>query len=166
MHAARSGHADCAAQLLDAGATLDARTPKNSDALMIAAFSRHADVVRLLLERGADPTRQNEEGQTARDMAQMPTSASRMAGKMGEKYGTTPDQMAQKVKEEMEAAIAETANSPHEEQAIKEALPEPIAALASVVQKMQNQTSERLRREAESQAEILALLPTTTGKVQ
>lgn len=42
------------ARLLDAGAAIDARDTEGRTALMAAAFMDHDDVVRLLLDRGAD----------------------------------------------------------------------------------------------------------------
>ena len=166
MHAIRTGQTECAALLLDAGATINARDKKGRDALMLAALWRHADVVRLLLSRGADPTRQSDDGKTAWDWAQAPTIASRMAGKLGEKYGTTPDQVAETVKEEMTKEATKDVSSLRQEQAIVEALPAPTAMLTNFIQTMQNNTNERLRREAENQAEILILLEGSAAKIQ
>lgn len=58
--AVQAGHAGITAQLLDAGATPDARTRFRTPmhgrqtALMLAVCQRHADVAGLLLQRGAD----------------------------------------------------------------------------------------------------------------
>jgi ankyrin repeat protein len=70
-YAADDGDVDKARMLLDAGACvneraadLDRRTP-----LMDAAFWGRPDMVRLLIERGADPTMQNACGSTAFEVA-------------------------------------------------------------------------------------------------
>ena len=43
------------AQLLDAGALIDACDSRGYSALMLAAYSGHSEAFQLLLERGADP---------------------------------------------------------------------------------------------------------------
>ena len=48
----------------------DARGDQRSTALILAAEAGHVDVVRLLLERGANPKRRNQQGQTARELAE------------------------------------------------------------------------------------------------
>ena len=53
--AARQGDVDSARLLLDAGARIDATAADGSAPLALAAFSDQATVVKLLLERGADP---------------------------------------------------------------------------------------------------------------
>ncbi|MEZ5288361.1 MAG: ankyrin repeat domain-containing protein [Vicinamibacterales bacterium] len=53
--AAQSGDAGSAALLADAGAPLDDRAADGNTPLVLAAFSGHGEVARLLLEKGADP---------------------------------------------------------------------------------------------------------------
>jgi uncharacterized protein len=55
--------------LLEHHAYIDAESPNRSTPLMLAAMYGHADVVRLLLEEGADPSLRNEQGLTAVDFA-------------------------------------------------------------------------------------------------
>ncbi|OOG85258.1 hypothetical protein B0E41_09025 [Hydrogenophaga sp. A37] len=50
-------------------AYIDAESPNKSTPLMLASHYGHADVVRLLLEEGADPSLRNEQGLTAVDFA-------------------------------------------------------------------------------------------------
>nr|CAA9235529.1 hypothetical protein AVDCRST_MAG63-1175 [uncultured Armatimonadetes bacterium] len=74
--AARRGDVEAVRGLLDAGAIIDAPSPPEpfnnqggDTALMLAAFEGHAPVVRLLLDRGADPKATNNRGQTAMNRA-------------------------------------------------------------------------------------------------
>lgn len=60
---------DMARLLLEHHAYIDAESPNRSTPLMLAAMYGHADVVRLLLEEGADPSLRNEQGLTAVDFA-------------------------------------------------------------------------------------------------
>lgn len=53
MYAAEEGHADVVAQLIDAGAELDATNDMGKTALMIAAARGHNDIVEMLVEAGA-----------------------------------------------------------------------------------------------------------------
>jgi ankyrin repeat protein len=65
LFAAREGHIDAAAALLDAGA--DVNQPRNGDAttpLLMATLNGHFDLGKLLLERGADPNAAAENGAT------------------------------------------------------------------------------------------------------
>lgn len=57
------------ATLLDAGAQVNAEDNRGRTALMIAAERGHADIVKLLLARGADPKHTDRQGKTARDLA-------------------------------------------------------------------------------------------------
>jgi ankyrin repeat protein len=68
---APAGGADVARALLDAGAKVNAEDVRQMTALMLAIASDHADphTVRVLLERGADPTHKDREGLTALDWA-------------------------------------------------------------------------------------------------
>lgn len=50
-------------------AYIDAESPNKSTPLMMAAHYGHPDLVRLLLEEGADPALRNEQGLTAVDFA-------------------------------------------------------------------------------------------------
>ena len=64
--AAEKGDMDEVERLLAAGANVDARTtggfPRNSTPLSIAAFYDHLDVMRLLLDRGADIEARDNKG--------------------------------------------------------------------------------------------------------
>src|SRR5215210_3853413 len=55
FEAAALGDAGRLSELLDAGADPDAFAPDGATALTLAAFFKHPEAVRLLLERGADP---------------------------------------------------------------------------------------------------------------
>lgn len=55
--------------LLEHHAYIDAESPNRSTPLMLAAMYGHADLVRLLLEEGADASLRNEQGMTAVDFA-------------------------------------------------------------------------------------------------
>ena len=55
--------------LLEQHAYIDAESPNKTTPLMMAARYGTPDVVRLLLEEGADPTLRNEQGLTALDFA-------------------------------------------------------------------------------------------------
>ena len=57
------------AQLLDRGVPVNAVYENQLTALMWSAGQGHADVVRLLLARGADPTPRDDRGLRAADMA-------------------------------------------------------------------------------------------------
>jgi ankyrin repeat protein len=62
--AAGDGDAAQVSRLLDAGIDANARTSNGSYALNNAAVEVRVDVVRLLLDRGADPNVQNGQGDT------------------------------------------------------------------------------------------------------
>jgi uncharacterized protein len=69
------------ALLLDRGAPIDAASPTQRTALMMAARYGPEESVRLLLARGADPKRRNELGQHAGDFARM-AGRDRLAGEL------------------------------------------------------------------------------------
>lgn len=73
LHYAVSGgtpqHAQIVALLLEHSAYIDATSPNGSTPLMLAARYGSDDIVRLLLQEGADPTLKNQLGLTARDFA-------------------------------------------------------------------------------------------------
>ncbi|MFP8778010.1 ankyrin repeat domain-containing protein [Hydrogenophaga sp. RWCD_12] len=55
--------------LLERHAYIDAESPNKTTPLMMAAMYGHPDVVRLLVEEGADPSLRNQQGLTAVDFA-------------------------------------------------------------------------------------------------
>ena len=66
MTCASTGNATAVRVLLGRGADVNAKEPsQNQDALMWAASERHPDVVRLLVEAGADPRAHTKKGFTA-----------------------------------------------------------------------------------------------------
>ncbi len=64
-YAVFAGHADIARLLMAKGADVNARTPNDSTALMLAAREGQADIARALLEAGADTKPENEWGDNA-----------------------------------------------------------------------------------------------------
>src|SRR5262249_12028312 len=71
LAAAPAGSPEVIKALLDAGAKIEAADVRKMTPLMLAVAGDHADprVVRLLLERGADPNHQDREGFSAIDWA-------------------------------------------------------------------------------------------------
>ncbi len=71
FQAVREGDVDGVSQLLDRDPKLvkERDTAFGATALHWAALRGHAEVVKLLLERGADPAARNKAGETARDVA-------------------------------------------------------------------------------------------------
>lgn len=67
---AEAASADVVRLLLEHFAYIDAESPNKSTPLMMAARYGTPQVVRLLLEEGADPTLRNEQGLTALDFAE------------------------------------------------------------------------------------------------
>jgi len=62
---ARNGELDALSELLDAGLPANLTNSKGDTLLILAAYHRHPEVVRALLEHGADHARVNDNGQTA-----------------------------------------------------------------------------------------------------
>lgn len=62
---ARDGRAAELAAYVDAGVPVDLTNGKGDTLLVLAAYHRRADAVRVLLARGADHARTNDRGQTA-----------------------------------------------------------------------------------------------------
>jgi len=65
--------------LLDAGARLDDRDARGRTALMIAAEGGRAEIVALLLARGADPSLKDEGGKRAADLTSLSSLRERLA---------------------------------------------------------------------------------------
>jgi ankyrin repeat protein len=63
--AIQNGHAECALELIQAGADLSVIGLSRRDALMNAAATGQAEVVRALLKTGANPNTKDKEGKTA-----------------------------------------------------------------------------------------------------
>jgi ankyrin repeat protein len=61
-YAATNGHVEVVRYLLERHAYIDAQSPNRTTPLMMAARHKRPDVVRLLVEAGADPTPRNEAG--------------------------------------------------------------------------------------------------------
>ena len=68
-YAATNGHVALIRLLLEHHAYIDAASPNASTPLMMAAFYGSPAAVKLLLECGADPTLQNDQGLSALDFA-------------------------------------------------------------------------------------------------
>ena len=62
---ARHGDLDRLVEALDAGVPVNLTNGAGDTLLILGAYHRHAEVVRLLVERGADHGRVNDQGQTA-----------------------------------------------------------------------------------------------------
>jgi uncharacterized protein len=62
---AREGSTRELTAYVDAGVPVNLTDPKGDTFLILAAYHRHPDTVTALLERGADPARENDRGQTA-----------------------------------------------------------------------------------------------------
>ncbi len=72
---AREGDAEQLADYVDAGVPVNLTNAKGDTLLLLAAYAPHPAVVRVLLERGADPHRVNDRGQTALAAAAFRSSA-------------------------------------------------------------------------------------------
>jgi ankyrin repeat protein len=70
LAASAKGDVNAVKELLDKGASVNARGDKNRTALMEAAYGGHTEVVRLLLDKGADVTPQKDDGATALSLTQ------------------------------------------------------------------------------------------------
>jgi len=68
-YAASKGHTAMMRLLIDNDAYIDAESPNGTTPLMMAAYYASHMAVKLMLEEGADPNLQNQDGQTALDMA-------------------------------------------------------------------------------------------------
>jgi hypothetical protein len=62
---AREGRSEELAEALSRGVPVNLTGPTGDSLLMLAAYHDHPATVRVLLERGADPDRVNDRGQTA-----------------------------------------------------------------------------------------------------
>ena len=86
-HAAWRGDAAMAAALIDAGAAVDGTSDCGNAALMHAAACGHLEVLRLLLDRGADPAHRNKWELTAEDWAQWPDNAAEILAELEARSG-------------------------------------------------------------------------------
>jgi ankyrin repeat protein len=68
-YAASKGHTAMMRVLIENDAYIDAESPNGTTPLMMAAYYATPNAVKLMLEEGADPTLQNQDGQTALAMA-------------------------------------------------------------------------------------------------
>ena len=68
-YAASKGHTAMMRLLIDNDAYIDAESPNGTTPLMMAAYYASPMAVKHMLEEGADPNLQNQDGQTALDMA-------------------------------------------------------------------------------------------------
>ena len=68
-YAASKGHTAMMRLLIDNDAYIDAESPNGTTPLMMSAYYASPMAVKLMLEEGADPNLQNQDGQTALDMA-------------------------------------------------------------------------------------------------
>ena len=68
-YAASKGHTAMMRLLIDNDAYIDAESPNGTTPLMMAAYYASHMAVKLMLEEGADPNLQNQDGQTALDVA-------------------------------------------------------------------------------------------------
>jgi len=68
-YAASKGHTAMMRLLIENDAYIDAESPNGTTPLMMAAYYATPNAVKLMLEEGADPTLQNQDGQTALAMA-------------------------------------------------------------------------------------------------
>lgn len=64
MHAARLGEYEFAAELIRYGAELNATNSDGNNALWLACFSDHLQLISLLIESGVNPDNQNGDGVT------------------------------------------------------------------------------------------------------
>ena len=159
MEAVLRGHEPCALLLLDAGTDINAHDAQGRDALMLAAASRHTSMVRLLLERGANPNHHDNDGKNARDWAHAPTKAVAMIEKLTEKWGEATAKINKTMTRKFSKDV-ETEGLPAEQAAdVEKLLTNSVARMTNRVQEQQAAGREKLRREAENQAEILRLLP-------
>ncbi|HWM03331.1 MAG TPA: ankyrin repeat domain-containing protein [Actinophytocola sp.] len=62
---ARAGDTDRLVEAVDAGIPVNLTNEAGNSLLILAAYHDHPDTVRVLLDRGADVTRINDQGQTA-----------------------------------------------------------------------------------------------------
>ncbi len=62
---ARNGETEQLMEYVDAGLPVNLTNSSGDTLLILAAYHKHADLVRALLERGADHARVNDRGQTA-----------------------------------------------------------------------------------------------------
>lgn len=69
LQAARGGQVETLQRLLAQGVAINTRDDKGNTALMLAVTYRQPNVVRILLDRGADPALVNDEGWTALRLA-------------------------------------------------------------------------------------------------
>ena len=129
--AAQAGSAEGCTFLLDAGARVDARSGKGSrTALMLAAKKGHAEVVRLLLARGASALLKDSGKQTAADQ----TTDVAIRGMIEEAYDRQTEELEarrrrnQEARDRAKATTAASVATVDKEKAEDEEAAEPAAA--------------------------------------
>jgi ankyrin repeat protein len=70
-YACTNGHLDIALFLVDKGAAVDAPSPNETTPIMMAIRAGNIQLVRLLLDRGADIRIRNQQGYSAIDVAEL-----------------------------------------------------------------------------------------------
>lgn len=111
-YAASKAQVETARLLIERGAIVNAPGPDGTTPLMMAALSGKPDIVRLLLEHGADPTMFNAAHETAADWARKRNHQSLAAGLDGAAARTAQRRQAGTAPEQAPAAPADAAAAP------------------------------------------------------
>lgn len=112
-YAAGAGHKDLVKYLLEKSAYIDAHSPNQTTPLMMAARERRTEIVRLLLEEGADPSQVNQAGLSAADYLErhketaMAAELRQLAIEFAKKYAVPKDAVQKNAAPMAEAKPAE-----------------------------------------------------------